>query len=122
MARFSFRAAASALLVTGLLFGSLDASATESSNVTINSSEARQKGVAYDDLNLSTQRGVESLYRRISNAAEQVCGVAAGRMPIGLAASAKACKKQSIARAVEQVNLPQLNAHHQAMVERGARS
>jgi UrcA family protein len=122
MAQFSFRAAAGALLVTSLLFASLDASADEATGVVIQGTEVRQKSVAYEDLNLSTQRGVETLYRRISNAAEQVCGVEAGRMPIALAAPAKACKRQSIARAVEQVNLPQLNAHHQAKVERGARS
>jgi UrcA family protein len=123
MSKFSFRAALGALLVTAVSFNALDARAGDvPDDVVINASGAREKVVEYGDLNLSSPRGVETLYRRISRAARTVCGVENGRQPVDLAMRARRCKNQAVADAVARIDLPQLNAYHAQLQERSART
>src|SRR4051812_36467232 len=58
--------------------------------------------VRYDDLNLSSDAGVEALYRRISSAARQVCPDAYSR-DLRFAAASRSCQAIAVARAVNDL-------------------
>jgi UrcA family protein len=123
MAKFSPRAALGALLVSVLSFNALDARANaDSPTVVIAADGVRQQLVKYEDLNLSTQRGVQTLYRRIARAAENVCGVEEMPRPIGQKMSERRCHQEAVQAAVAKVNRPELSAHHASLQERGART
>jgi UrcA family protein len=70
--------------------------------------------VHYSDLNLNTQAGAVVLYKRIRNAAVQVCGDVDSRR-LGEAMAARACVDQAVAAGVRAVNNLRLtnayNAH-----------
>jgi UrcA family protein len=74
--------------------------------------------VRYDDLNLSTSDGVNSLYRRISAAARDVCPGVYSR-DLAEAAIARHCEADAVARAVSQVNNAHLAMVHAAHVSHG---
>jgi UrcA family protein len=74
--------------------------------------------VRYDDLNLSTSAGVDALYRRISNAARQVCPDARSR-DLGIVAASERCQANAVAQAVRDVNNPHLALVHASHVSRG---
>ena len=74
--------------------------------------------VRYDDLNLATTAGVDTLYRRISVAARDVCPDQHSRDLTIVAASAR-CRADAVAQAVEAVNNPRLAVVHAAHVSRG---
>jgi UrcA family protein len=80
--------------------------------------DAPSVSVRYDDLNLSTTVGVDTLYRRISSAARRVCPVNDLRdLPVALAA--ERCQAAAIARAVSEVNNPSLAMLHAAHASHG---
>lgn len=98
----------SATLAVATLVGAGTASASD--NVV-----ARSKVVKYDDLNLSTQAGVERLYTRIRSAARTVCGPTYGAsLATAPATSARRrrCMDDAIASAVKQVDNTILTAMH----------
>jgi UrcA family protein len=64
---------------------------------------APARTVRYSDLNLNTQAGAESLYHRIRNAAELVCGDVSSRQ-MAEAAMAKTCVDRAVAGSVRAVN------------------
>jgi UrcA family protein len=68
---------------------------------------APARTVHYSDLNLNTQAGAEVLYKRIRNAAEQVCGDVGSRQ-LEEAAAARACVEQAVVGSVRAVNNLQL--------------
>jgi len=74
--------------------------------------------VRFDDLNLSTANGVNSLYRRISVAARQVCPDVSSR-DLVVVAAAQRCQATAVSRAVSKLNNPQLALVHAAHVSRG---
>jgi UrcA family protein len=74
--------------------------------------------VSYGDLNLSNEQGTRALYRRIVAAARQVCPVQITRELSSVAAS-NACQADAIARAVRELNNPQLAAVHAARSKHG---
>jgi UrcA family protein len=63
--------------------------------------------VRYDDLNLATAAGVNTLYSRISSAARQVCPDPFSR-DLTVVIASERCQAGAIARAVHEVNNPQL--------------
>ena len=67
--------------------------------------------VSYGDLNLASQSGIATLYRRLSRAAERVCGEHEARSPREHAAF-RACHTASLNRAVQQVGHPGVVALH----------
>lgn len=71
--------------------------------------QVRSETVKFGDLNVASQSGVETLYRRIHAAAARVCFDGA---PWQLSA-VYACTRKAEARAIEKVNLPQLTAYYQ---------
>jgi UrcA family protein len=72
---------------------------------------APARTVHYADLNLNTQAGAAVLYKRIRNAAEQVCGDVGSR-ELAQAAAAKACVNRAIVASVHTVNNPQLTSEY----------
>lgn len=74
--------------------------------------------VHYEDLDLSTEEGALRLYQRIAGAAKQVCPA---QNPLDLSglAVARRCISTAMARAVAEVNNPQLA---KLTAQRGRRS
>jgi UrcA family protein len=68
--------------------------------------------VSYADLNLSSPQGVAALYRRITVAAEEVCGPAewpGSRVPTP---EYRDCVSHAVADAIRRVNRPGLSDYH----------
>jgi UrcA family protein len=74
--------------------------------------------VRYDDLNLATTTGVNTLYRRISVAAREVCPDVYSR-DLHVVLAGQRCQAAAIAKAVGEVNSPSLAMLHAARVSRG---
>jgi len=74
--------------------------------------EEPSKVVMIGDLNLGNPQGVATLYRRLQGAAAHVCQMPQGTKQLRLAVDIKACRADTINRAVSQVNLPALSAMH----------
>lgn len=74
--------------------------------------------VRFDDLNLETTAGVNALYRRISNAARDVCPDAYSRDLLTVTASER-CQAAAVSRAVQQLNNPKLALLHASRVAHG---
>ena len=77
--------------------------------------DAPARTVHYSDLNLNTQAGVATLYNRIRNAAQLVCGNVDPRR-LDEAASAKACIDKAVFSSVSAVNNPKLTSEYNARV------
>ena len=74
------------------------------------SNDVRTELVRFGDLDLSRPAGVQALYRRIQEAARDVCE------PEGDALGGnRECRSSAIARAVAQVGAPLLTERHRAM-------
>jgi UrcA family protein len=71
--------------------------------------EVKSETVKFADLNVDTQAGVETLYSRLHSAARRVCF----QTDPTLQYAATGCIRNSLARAVEKVNLPLLTAYYQ---------
>jgi UrcA family protein len=77
--------------------------------------------VHYSDLNLATEQGTLALYQRIVSAARQVCPANTGPNA-RLAAQARRCVDEAVARAVQEVQsakLAELQAARGRRAERG---
>ena len=72
--------------------------------------QVRTETVKFQDLNVGSTAGVETLYGRIHAAAKRVCSES-DRMQ---QQRASACAKKAEAQAVENLNLPLLTAYHRA--------
>jgi UrcA family protein len=72
--------------------------------------QVRSETVKFQDLNVSSPAGVETLYSRIHSAARRVCTPPEG-WPAQLGAST--CVRESEARAIAKVNLPLLTAYYE---------
>jgi UrcA family protein len=91
---------------------------TTASFATAPSDEAPSVTVRYDDLNLATTAGANTLYHRISNAARSVCRDEYTR-DLSVIAAMERCRANAIAQAVHEVNNPQLALVHAARVSHG---
>jgi UrcA family protein len=100
---FPGRAAAFALAATFTAFAAGTASATTPA------ADVPSATVRFGDLNLATEQGARTLYRRIAMVAKQVCPDGGSR-DLSRLAHAQACQKQAIERAVREVNSPHLAA------------
>jgi UrcA family protein len=63
--------------------------------------------VSFSDLDMSTEAGANTLYRRITSAARQVCPNQDTR-DLALTTAAEHCQAQAVARAVSGIHSPQL--------------
>jgi UrcA family protein len=73
--------------------------------------------VRYNAGSLATDSGARAVYRRIVNAAENVCPQQSGSPFIN--AAIKECRDQAVARAVRAVNNPRLAALYATSTNRG---
>jgi UrcA family protein len=64
--------------------------------------------VKYTDLDLATDQGARTLYRRIAAAARQVCPHGEGSIVPKMDELSRTCIRESIARAVREVNSQRL--------------
>ena len=91
---------------------------TTTAFATPSSDAAPSVKVRYDDLNLATSAGVDTLYRRISSAARAVCPDEHSR-DLGIVAASQVCRANAVAQAVHEVNNPQLVLVHAARTVHG---
>jgi len=91
---------------------------TTTSFATPYSDAAPSVTVRYDDLNLATSAGVDTLYRRISSAARAVCSDENSH-DLAIVAANRLCRENAVAQAVREVNNPQLALVHAARASRG---
>jgi UrcA family protein len=102
---------------TSLAFSSAAHAATPDGSLTV-PGESAQVVVRYDRQTLETSDGTRALYRRIVRAAEQVCPDVPGD-PHHFNESVRACRAQSVARAVQSIGNERLAALHQASLKQG---
>ena len=81
-------------------------------------SSVRSVTVNYGDLDLKTEAGAKSLYRRIAMVAKQVCPADETR-DLSRLALARACQHDAIERAVQTVNNPHLASAFAEAAHRG---
>jgi UrcA family protein len=93
-----------ALLAAGLLSAALS---TPSHATLPQDAAAPQLAVNYADLDISTEKGALTLYRRITSAAREVCP-APNKYNARVSQLARNCIRTATARAVREVNSPQL--------------
>jgi len=106
-------ARAALAVVASTLFAANAFSATAE----LSSGDVPRVVVDYSDLRLETEHGARVLYQRISSAARQVCPGESSR-DLRVAANARTCMSQAIARAVSEVNHPRLAALDAARARR----
>jgi UrcA family protein len=68
--------------------------------------------VSYSELNLSSPQGVATLYRRISRAADEVCGPAEQTGSHVPPRAYRECVARAVNEAIQAVNRPELSAYH----------
>jgi UrcA family protein len=74
--------------------------------------------VRYDDLNLTTEDGRSSLYRRLNRAASHVCPTP---MEFGRITQAEVCQASAVQRALHEIGGPveaQMASEHRALTAR----
>jgi UrcA family protein len=74
--------------------------------------------VKYKDLDLNTREGSVTLYKRIADAASEVCSFADNR-DLAAVAQSRACRRAAIDRAVNDLHSPQLAAVHLDHMRKG---
>jgi UrcA family protein len=74
--------------------------------------EVLTKTVRFQDLNLDNRSGVESLYRRIENAAGEVCGPDRRTGSPFVSAAWTKCVTTAVQQAVRTVDRPSLTAYY----------
>ncbi len=102
-----------AMLAAGVLLGSLGVAQAGAPQ-----DDVPRVVVRYADLDLSTQEGVQTLYKRISSAARLVCPATDPRTLVKFS-EGRTCREAAIARAVSSVHSSQLAALHAERVKRG---
>jgi len=109
--RFAIALAAGALVFAGLH--------TTTAQAEVSWGSTPQVVVRYADVNLSTEYGVQVLYRRLQAAARQVCSTYEGHNNL-LSNRAKwqACYDQALAGAVAKVGLEQLTTLYKKSVSK----
>jgi UrcA family protein len=83
------------------------ATLTQANGTLAASDEVPTVRVHYQDLDLSTEQGATTLYKRIAGAAKQVCP-STNTMSVNARSFAEKCVAAAIERAVADVNSPQL--------------
>jgi UrcA family protein len=90
-----------------ILCGMAGATAVGAVSAATTDDDVPQIVVKYDAASLADESGARALYHRIVKAAERVCPVVNER-DLHRAELARECRRQSIARAVHQINSPRL--------------
>ncbi len=101
-----------------MLCGTVGGFAAGAANAAGAPDEAPSVTVQYDPRTLDTDRGADALYRRIANAAADVCPAASPR-ELARYAVTERCRRQAIARAVRQIDSQRLAEVLAARATRG---
>jgi UrcA family protein len=104
-----------ALLVLGGLAGIMAAGMASAANLAI---DVPSVVVKYDAASLSTDRGVNDLYRRLTSAARKVCPDPSFR-DLSAQQQARECRNRAVARAVSQIDNSQLAALYASQSKNG---
>src|SRR5277367_4415539 len=101
-----------------LLIGALAVAAAGAAVAAPADDEVYSVVIRFPSTSLSTESGVQTLYRRIEMAAEKVCVIepAGSRLPNEAVIK---CRKQAVAGAVEQIHNQRLAALHAASNKSG---
>jgi UrcA family protein len=75
-------------------------------------SDIASESVRYDDLNLSSEAGVAALYRRIQNAARDVCGPPNVPGRHSVSQDWKYCVSSSVRQAILAIDKPQVTTYY----------
>jgi UrcA family protein len=75
------------------------------------------KKVVYGDLNLDSEQGANTLYKRLHRAAEEVCAPF-NNVELARRVAWQICVNHAVTAAVEQVNRPMVTAVHNRSVNR----
>lgn len=78
--------------------------------------------VSYTDLNIATEQGARTLYRRIATAARGVCPAGEGSIIPKVDEISRTCIRDAISRAVREVNSPRLAELEAAQFARRTKS
>ena len=100
-----------------VLCGLAGAAAAGAANAATVADDVPSVVVRYQTAGLSTDSGTRALYRRLVNAAEEVCPVSAGTRFVTRAV--EQCRDQALARAVQQIGSPALAALHASSSKNG---
>jgi UrcA family protein len=112
------RTGRTALFAGGLLAGSLAVAQAGTPQSVKPGDDVPAVVVSYGDLNLATSAGASTLYKRISTAAHEVCPFEDSKQPRQMAYNHE-CRAAAIARAVHDINSPQLATLQAGRVKRG---
>jgi UrcA family protein len=66
--------------------------------------------IKYSDLNLAQPSAVEALYHRVEVAAKEVCNHGQNSRELARYVAAQKCVNTAMTRAIEKIDVPQLNA------------
>lgn len=103
IARSSLAALAVAITFTGISMVPVLARANNASD------GPPQQTVHFSDLDLSSKKDIDVLYRRIERAADAVCGSVSAQPAIERARITRACRDHAISQAVVKIHNPLLN-------------
>lgn len=99
---------AAAALVTSSMLMALAAGPAHASEVSTPEGITKTMLVPYDDLNLASPSGMQTLQKRIESAARQVCADAKDRSSLTATAAYKECLANALAGAQAQVKIHQI--------------
>jgi UrcA family protein len=68
--------------------------------------------VSYSDVAFGDTAGAADVYRKLKNAARQVCGIDTGSKSLEMRIAARDCFEQALADAVRRIDRPTLTAIH----------
>ena len=104
------------LLLLGSIAGIMAAGGASAARL---DSDAPSVVVKYSEQSLATDDGAYALYRRITNAAKQVCPADDNTRDLKRQSLIKECRNQAIARAIRQIDNSRLAALHAAHSKNG---
>lgn len=106
---FSLKANRSLRYGLAMIAGCFVAAAASVTDAATAPADVPSMTVRYADLDITTEQGAHTLYRRIQSAAQAVCPSADFR-DLERSAMSRSCQEQAIARAVQAVSSPRLAA------------
>lgn len=88
------------------------------------SNEIKTGGIAvsFNDLNLNSDSGLDSLYQRVKAAANRVCGVENIKVSLHIVRIQRSCVSSSIDKAIGQIGDARLTALHRSRLPEARRS
>ena len=108
------------LSLLGLLLAALNMNSAVADDIAHNKFNSGDIAVSFNDLNLNTMSGLDSLYMRVESAAHRVCGVENIRVSLDILRIQRACVSSSIDNAIGQIGNARLTALHRSrLIETG---